>query len=1176
MTPRFLVFVILSVVASGCYPAGAKARSWTPSDTITVGYGNTLEVPLVTGDVGFSLDHEASAVVKSVQDAMVEVRGGVDSQLIVIQATGSNTFWAADGTFTTLDFRESEGVLPESGSIGQRDAASVFNFGDNGNGNLMVRLKDIVGGSAELATTINLYSDARLEQAWGGALTGHVNLNFMGDRFQDFDGFRSVGQADIDTLLNISGENFTPGPSGDSSTVVSISEILGGRGENFTTIIAGGAKEAVSGYAVSGPVDYVFSVQNAISGGNFEFQYNGTTAAQNNTLSIGSATDDTLVVISGSNENATVRLGTLIGGDESHLTTLVVDGQVRVTADTTHNLNTPHNNLNIINNNNSSEAVVLENVGDGVLNLGGSGSNVVLKWVNSSGTGLTINSLDNMNRATVEAASLDRYSGLSGNSKITLANATLKLAADGSGLTSASGASRFKMDSSTGNSVLDASAVTGELEFGMNQQPTIVVGSQGHVIIENRELVCLSALESRAGSSDAFDGKIGFDNAGGNRLIFLSHGINAFEGGFKIDDGRANIEFAGSTYVVGFVDSGATGLLNAGHVFFTGLNDSSDPLSASRISFGNGQLDMGQSVVHLNNSLLLIQEDGSYGGLGHISSLIMGDGADSLEPSSPASITLMDTSLSAQLAAVGQEGVRVNASMAIGGWSVMENSLNVLGTLTIGGKTVVNGHLATLSSPDSPALYFTVNQSVELTDAARFSYIDPGTIIMIDPELAAVLRDTGEGLRVLASADGATAIDPLLLAGLTANMEFNDSNLAALSGGYFDLDPFSGILSYGAPGRGLKPLPGYASSMMEAAMAHNSLLGQYIKRGPGLSARRYYKELTQIMGNTLNAALNMTGNRAREAMRRLKTFAALDGTLPSSGNAASRITDGLWLNAGYGRLTIDENYKKGYGGFKSTSGGLTLGYDLEVTRWFRAGLFVGQNTAEMKSDWQRIETDDLEAGAYGQLFLPHGFIINAAASYGWQSHTSRRDIDLRGTFGSSFNQKLKASFNGDTINAQMELARPLALNERLYLTPSAGYIYQGILLDPYLESSSIGDGPEYDLSQIAAGCDFDLHLLKVGTEVSWRGEDLSVTGRTHWLENVGDTRPESKAIFAQSADPKIFNIYGAEYDRRMINLGLGVDWSPLEGGLAVGLDYDGLLGTKTTSHSLNLNVTYNF
>lgn len=1161
---RIFLFHFALLLFFGAQQAMAQVPP-PPGRLITVGPWEDYEEAELSGQVTFVLDDYAGdVVVRDVQNAAVEIEGGYYSQLIVYTARGENSFSAADGSQSTLDFRnpESAGSVG-SGSIGSRDTGTIFTFGDNGSGDLLILLRDITGGdTAGQATVINIHDDAYLRQSYGGSVTGQVHLNFNGTNFQNFDGFYNFGQADLSSSLVIGGTNSAPAPDGESATVVNIANIHGGRNGQITAITANGSS--------AGSVDYLFSTSSPIQGGAFAFYYNGTTAQQGNSLSIGAADDDTTVIIGGSNDQATVRLSDLKGGEGEYATSLVVlDGQVKVSADTVQN------NVNIINNNAAAGAVILENVQDGALNLGGTGSNIVLQWVNAAAEGLTINSL-NGQYATVEAAALGNESGFSNNSKISLGNARLVLAEDGSGLNFSSAGSRLALDSSTGDSILDASRVSGDFAFGLGRQPTLTVGGGGQVIIENNNLVYQSALASGPGPARAaedFDGRLHFEGAGENRLIFLSRGQNTFEGGFKIDDSAANIEFVGSSFLSGFTENGDSSQLKAGHIFFTGLDNTADPLAASRISFGNGFIEMGGSPLHLNNSLLLSQASGQVGGLGQISSLILGDG-QGIMSGAPANVTLLDTSLSAERASIGGQGARLNAAVAIGGSSVMENSLNISGTLEIGGRTVINGHLATLANGETPAFYFTARESIQLTNAAQFSYIDPGTIFMIDEALADILRDSGEGLEIFKAAEGALEISQMWLASLAANLVFSDTNLR--EAGDFDLNPFTGILSQGQGGAQGRALPAYARPMIEAAPGLNPLLGQYLLRGPGLSARRHQEELAMLMGNTMNAALNLGHSSADEALGRLRQIAALAGPLPAAGNPAFRITDGLWLSAAMGRFTIDENYRAGFSEARAKNSGLTVGYDLEGKRYLRAGLFAGLNLSEMKLEWQTIESEAVEAGAYAQAYLPWGFILGGVASYAWQQHTSRRDIDLRGTLGESFDQKLSANFSGDSINFQAELKRPIAPGGNFQISPAIAYIYQGALLEPFLEESSRSDNPQFNLATISAGTDFNLHQIKAGAEASWQGDDFALNARVHSVHNLGDLRPESQAVFACSADPKIFTMYGAELDKQMLNVGLGIDWSPEEKPFAVALDYEGILGNNTKSHSLSVSLSYNF
>lgn len=1155
---RPLLFIVLCLVfhTPFCYASDIYVGPWA-----------NQEEARLSGQVSVLLGFYATLTAKKVEDASVEIgnQGDMYSQFIVYEASGENSFSAMDGSnLSYMDFRSpNDPYTIGSGTIGRTDAGTAFNFGDNGQEGLVVSYANIVGGgTSDQATVINLRSDAEFyNQTTEGSVTGFVELNFEGSRFQTFEGIDNLGEANTSSHLSIGGSNSNPGPKG-SGTNVGIGTIHGGRNGHVTSVTVGSTDD--------GTLDFYFSTESYVAGGNFAFYYNGATALHGDELSIGTLTDDTSVLIGGANNAATVWLTNLIGGADEHATTLIVDGKVSVRADDAQN------NLNIINNNLAPGSVVLENAQDGVLNLGGTGSNIFLKWVNANGEGLRINSLAGQ-EATLELGRLETQSGVNNFAKITLGNARLALAGDGSGLNYGSGGSRFMMDSADGRSYLDAAQVTGDFDFGLGKEPTIKVGGGGNVVIENNQLVYQGALESSQRTRSDFDGQVDFSGAGDNRLIFYSHGQNTFNGGFNINDSLANIEFAGASFLNGFTDSGGESQLGAGHVYFTGLNGASDPLEASRISFAGGFINMGGATLHLNNSLFLTPVSGHIGGLGHIAQLMLGDGAGRFS-NAALTLNLLGTSLSADTAAVGAAGAWFNAPVAIGGWSPMPDSISISKTLTIGGKTVINGHLGALAQTE-PTFYFTANESITLTDAAQFSYIDPGAIFMIDPALAKLLKESDEGLLVFDAAEESEAMSPFLLATLAANLIFSDENLGDLTG-YFSFDPFSRILAHGEQASAARPMPGYAQSMQKAAQGHNPILGQYLSRGPGLSDSRYYLELAQVMGNTMNAAINL-GSGISDVLRRLTQIAILAGPLPAAQNPAYRLTDGLWLNTQMGRLTVDENYQKGASNLESNRQGLTLGYDLEAKRSLRAGLFAGINSAEMKMDWQTIESESLEAGAYAQLYLPWGFLINAAASYAWQDHQSSRDIDLRGALGETFNQTLNTDFSGDGINFQAELKRPIDFGfgsgKNFQVAPSVGYSYQCQILEPFMETSTLHTAPQYDLSTVAAGGDFTMEQLKMGADLSYHTPTISIAARAHWLQNLAAARLQSQAAFLHSPAPQPFTIYGAELDEEMAGLGLGLNYTPNpQGGPTISLAYEALMGNHTNSHSLNLGLSYNF
>ncbi len=375
--------------------------------------------------------------------------------------------------------------------------------------------------------------------------------------------------------------------------------------------------------------------------------------------------------------------------------------------------------------------------------------------------------------------------------------------------------------------------------------------------------------------------------------------------------------------------------------------------------------------------------------------------------------------------------------------------------------------------------------------------------------------------------------------------------------------------------------PSWGRPYINALMYYNPEIADYFGNGlfgAGSTLNPFdpatadpYRELTQAMGNTLSAALMLSA--AKTHLGHLHP--RFERELARSAGEAD--LNGLWLTPYFNYLTVDDNYKKGYDGFDVKNYGATIGYDRWLTDRFQLGLFVGLGHGKLDGDYQDIDSDDVQLGVYGHAELDYGFNLNMALAYGWQSYDADRRIVL--SHLPAANQRLKSSFDGNTFSADIALSKTIGLDYDMFLRPTVGYTYLGTELDAYRERSTLAVGDPNNLAQKVKETNFDLHLFRVGTDIGWAVENASVIGRLYYVGNAGDDQPKSRAYLTGAAQApasvRTFNVYGAEYDKNMANLGLTLKVAPSDN-TSFAVDYDALLGSKSTSHNVNLTFKYEF
>ncbi|MCC8109861.1 MAG: autotransporter domain-containing protein [Planctomycetes bacterium] len=1077
--------------------------------------------------------------------------GALAGQNTTVKAADSQT-----GTVTLKDFS-----TQTTTDLGQTDAASAITLGGDGaSGTLTVNLRDIVGGQdGNASTTMNLASDrVNLVSTNTGTVddkanvSGHVNINLIGSNASDL----TLGVLKAGSVFAFDSAN----PAGNAITFAN--GIEGGSDEDHATTINLKNKTTL-GVGI-----------NMTTGGYYALNLNGTTGDQDTVINtVGTTALDTSLAVGGTNSAALTTITTLIGGTTGTETSTAIhiNGVSRVGV-----TNAVTGNVDIANNSATPIAARLSEMGDGRLRVGGSGE-VLVNTIDAA-TGLTIAGLAGEQGTVTLAPYSAGTGGIQTGSKVTLRNAVLKLAADNSGL--AALGNDFSMDSTDGESRLAADGDPAQAQLAFNDAPTVTVGAGGDVVIETKSLLYNQVLQTAGNPGDA--GAVYFADAdSASRMVFKSSdSTNTFNNGVEIDGGNWEFEGATTFNAVSTTPSSANYIRDA-EVYFTGLDDTGATNSEYIIdgTAANNTIDAQDTTLHLNKGVNITYRN--KGALENLKKVVIGDEYQGFVTFSP------DTILTTETLLVGDRRGRVG-DVTIGGGSAapaFASSLNVTDSTELAGKLTVDGTLSLKNNGTPATITITgLDGGFVLTNNSLNSSIEQGTSIQLTQ---AVYDIPGINRIHFLSADS-SAGDSLaeLIARMAANVTVDTSNLSDNVNLIVD-DAGSIYYHNGSVANQMDYVPDFAKSMVAAADALNPILGMYLlgSADPGtsaLSSTTYHRELIQIMGNTLNSSAFLVQNATSVALNHLNATAprpAINGAGPvnppyGGGNARQ---NGLWATPGYNYLSVDSDYKKGYGDFDVKAAGVTLGYDRWINTSGRLGAFFNYGRPKLDGSYQKIEADDVQFGFYGQGLFRNGFIVNVGVALGWQDYESRRSIRLSGL--DEFNQDLKADYHGHSFSLALEVVRPVALENNIFLRPSLGYTFQGIHLSEIKETTNMADGRK-NLAQKISGTTFQRQSVRLGTDIGWSSQPETVTliGRAYWVANVGDKQPRGTAVFTSAGGGALpFTVRGAKYDEHMANLGLGLQVRPASArGLLIGVDYDALLGSKAISHNLGLKLLYEF
>ncbi|UQZ89179.1 hypothetical protein C4J81_08200 [Deltaproteobacteria bacterium Smac51] len=1135
----------------------------------------------------------------------------------ISEIVGDTSIDAAAADSGTIYLKDNSG----SKDLGSASADSNITLGGNAaGGTLEVNVKDIVGSTdGKTSTTINIDTSkatltstnvAPVTKANLANVSGHVNVNLTGGSSN----LLALGVLKAGAVLSADASTSTP----VNGQGISLDSVEGGADSDSATTINLDEKTGLTATEMT-------------TGGYYALNLNGTTNAQAATITtVGNTAEDTSLTMGGTNDQAVTTITTLTGGTTGtdKITTVNLDkaASMEVT-------NAVTGNVDIINNSTTTGAALLNEMGDGVLRGGGAGEIDVTKI--DAANGLTIASVDDEQGAVVSVGSTASGNGIQSTSKVSLKNAVLKVAADNSGLGALG--NNFSMDSTDGESRLTVADKDDPAQdtLTFNDAPTVTVGDGGNVRIETKSLIYNSVLKT-ATTDEATgvidkDGAVYFNPADtkNNRMIFSSSdSTNTFNDGVEIDGGR--FEFEGSTTFVASDTPAAGNYMKNSDIYFTGLDDTGVTKSDYTIdgTASENTIDATGTTLHLNKGVNIISTD--KGSLENLKTVALGDEAET-------SVTFgADTVLTTQFLTTGHRaaGATSNQVATVSKLLIGSNKagftsgLQATSSVTLSDKILVTDGLTIQANGSNPVINIanTDGGFILADDTAAAGSSVTGGVAMVN--IDKVYNSKGfNQIQLLGGAISSTALTNKI-AEMVANLDIDTSNI---SGDIKAVMGEDGTISYrtSTVDNIGDYIPSYARPMWAAATQLSPELGLYIEEGADpsstMASGTYNRELTQIMGNTMNSSLSLVQNGTTSAFSRLnattptivgyKTAMAVSSppprstevapaapsssigvpirandiqfgsmaedtppppTAPSSGSNDGR-PNGMWITPSYSKMSVDGNYKKGYGDLDVKSFGMTFGYDQWVNENARLGAFFSYSHPELSTDYQDIDADDFQLGFYGQGILPNGVIMNAGFAMGWQDYSSKRKIRLSGISG--YNQELKADYNGDSFSAALEFSRPFALENDMFLRPSISYAYQKVSLDEIKESSTVVDQAR-NLAQKISSTSFDTQLVRLGTDIGWVNPDntLTVTGKAYWVANVGDTQPQGSAKFISAGDGALpFKVRGAEYNENMANLGFGLKFNPAgQDGLTISLDYDALLGSKASSHNVGLMIRYEF
>ncbi len=122
-------------------------------------------------------------------------------------------------------------------------------------------------------------------------------------------------------------------------------------------------------------------------------------------------------------------------------------------------------------------------------------------------------------------------------------------------------------------------------------------------------------------------------------------------------------------------------------------------------------------------------------------------------------------------------------------------------------------------------------------------------------------------------------------------------------------------------------------------------------------------------------------------------------------------------------------------GFNIERPGYQLGWDKRVAQNASVGFMLGYSSPSLHQDNDIVDASDFQFGLYGGAMVGYYIEVKGYIGFGHQNYKSSRTVDLRSIGLTS--QSGHATFDGDTFNFSLEVARPLFLGFAV-LRPTLG------------------------------------------------------------------------------------------------------------------------------------------
>ncbi len=253
-------------------------------------------------------------------------------------------------------------------------------------------------------------------------------------------------------------------------------------------------------------------------------------------------------------------------------------------------------------------------------------------------------------------------------------------------------------------------------------------------------------------------------------------------------------------------------------------------------------------------------------------------------------------------------------------------------------------------------------------------------------------------------------------------------------------------------------------------------------------------------------------------------------------------------------------------GYNVSSTGFLSGINRKIDPTTSLGIVFGYGRPELTQHGNDVKADDFLLGLQGGMRLTTKIEMKAFVGVGFQSYDSRRYV-----FDGADTYRAESDYDGNTLFASIELARPFYLGNCTTIKPLVAFDSENVWQDSAVENGAGIYSLEYAKRRN------DRTYVRTGITGELGAKNLTVSGKVFYSHQMGGSPySDSEARFAGSG-AEFVRFHGIDLERDFLTLGIGGNiYLNSNRTSMISGNYDAVMSAKSTAQTVFLTFTQLF